>query len=86
MTVFFECVEMSRPRAAVARNTAGSNGVLAADLRLAVRLVGLDLGVRDITASPPFRRELKGLSATNAWHKAAVGDALMYASGHSRPR
>ena len=37
--------------AAVAKNTAGSNSASLAALRLVLRLAGLDLGARDITAS-----------------------------------
>src|SRR6185295_7337422 len=84
MTSLFECVEMTRPIAVVSKNTAGSNSAGLAVLRSVFLLERFDLSARDITASPPFRRELNCLSATDAWHRAAVGDAQVYASGRKR--
>jgi len=64
MTSFFEYLETSRPTAAVAKNTAGSNSPRSAVSRFRLGVKGLGLGVRDITAFHPFRRELNGLSVT----------------------
>ena len=63
MTAFFEYLEMSRPMAAVARNTAGSNSGALAVLPFVLGLTDLGLGVRDITDFS-FRREHNCLSAT----------------------
>jgi site-specific DNA recombinase len=41
--------------------------------------------VRDITAFPPFRRELNLSLSHRAWY-AAAGDTAMYASRHQKPR
>jgi hypothetical protein len=44
ITSFFECLEMSRPMAVVAKNTAGSNSGAPPVLPFLLRLMGLDLG------------------------------------------
>ena len=66
MTSFFECVEMSRPSAAVAKKTAGSNNALLVVVRLVFGLLGFVPGARDIAACLSFRRGLNCLSAADA--------------------
>src|SRR6185295_19653692 len=83
MTFFFEYLEMSRPTAAVAKKTAGSNAGAPA-VFCVLGLTGLGLGVRDITASSTQAGAQLSLSH-RAWD-AAAGDTTMYGSGHKSPR
>ena len=86
MMSFFEYLEMSRPMAAVAKNTAGSNSRAPAVLPFVLGLTGFGLGVRAIAASSIQARAQVSLSHQTPGHRTAVGDALVYASRHRCPR
>ena len=85
MTSFFEYLEMSRPMAAVAKNTAGSNSGAPAVLPFLLRLIGPCLGETSRIPSIQARAQLS-LSHQTPGHRTAVGDAVLYASRHSGPR
>src|SRR6476620_4301308 len=74
MTAFFEYLEMSRPTAVVARNTAGSNSGAPAVLPFVLGLTGFGRGVRDITASIQAGAQLS--LSHRAWG-AAAGDTAI---------
>ena len=62
--------------ATVAKNTAGSNSGALAVLPFLLRLIGLDLGVRDITDSSIQARAQLSLSHQTPGHRTAACDAI----------